>query len=259
MKQMLIIPDRNRIEESLAIAKEYKLGFEYDDFFLPDVLDDEETLEAIIQQYRKEALPEYMTVHGAFFDVIPFSMDAKIREIAYLRIEQSIKIAKAIGARAVVFHTNYDPFLNSAEYIKGWIERNTEFWSRELEAHPDIDIYLENMFDVSPAILETLSENLCKYPNYGVCLDYAHASLSKVPAELWAERLGRYVKHVHINDNDLVSDLHLAWGDGKIARETFYEVYRKYLYNASVLIETTSIENQMRSIETLKKDGFFEN
>ena len=80
--------------------------------------------------------------------------------------------------------------------------------------------------------------------------------MSDVKPELWAERLGKYVKHVHINDNDLVSDLHLAWGDGQINREVFYKSYEKYMNKATVLIETSSMENKIRSIEVLKKEGF---
>ena len=258
MKQILIIPNKDCLEESLALASKYNLGFEYNDFFNPDLLDDKEALEKRIDDYKKHELPVYTTVHGAFFDVIPFSVDAKIREIGYLRIEQSIQVAKRIGVEAVIFHTNYDPFLNTKAYVENWIKINTEYWSKVLETHPDINIYLENMFDVSPAIMEILSENLCKYSNYGVCLDYAHASISKVPAELWAQRLGKYVKHVHINDNDLKSDLHLAWGDGKIDRMEFYRVYETYLSGASILIETTSIENQVRSLERMKTEGFLQ-
>ena len=105
-------------------------------------------------------------------------------------------------------------------------------------------------------MMEALSERLCRYDNYGVCLDYAHAALSKVAPEEWAKRLGRYVKHVHINDNDLVSDLHLAWGDGKINRQAFYDSYDKYMSKAFVLVETSSYENKKRSFEVLKKEGF---
>ena len=186
-------------------------------------------------------------------------MDAKIREIADLRIEQSISVAKKVGAKAVIFHTNYDPFLNTNEYIQYWIQTNIEYWSAVLEKHPDINIYLENMFDAGPAMMEVLSESLSKYSNYGVCLDYAHATLSKVPAEVWAERLGKYVKHIHINDNDLISDLHLAWGDGKIDREKFYQAYEKYLKDVPVLVETTSLENQICSLRKLKEEGFLNN
>ena len=112
------------------------------------------------------------------------------------------------------------------------------------------------MFDTTPDLMEALSERLCGYDNYGVCMDYAHAALSKAAPGEWAKRLGRYVKHVHINDNDLVSDLHLAWGDGKLDRQAFYDAYEQYMNTASVLVETSSYENKKRSLEVLKKEGF---
>lgn len=256
MKQLLIIPDIHNPQDALSLAKEYSLGFEYNDFFHPSVLDDTQKMQHLIGAYKELPLPEYCTVHGAFFDVIPFSSDARIREVSVLRIRQSIEAAKAIGAKAVVFHTNYNPFLNAPAYVKCWIRENTIFWSSILEEYPDISIYLENMFDTSPDIMEELSENLCGYANYGVCLDYAHAALSQVSPEKWAERLGWYVRHIHINDNDLVSDLHLAWGDGKIDREGFYRSYESFMDGASILIETSSAENIRRSLEALVADGF---
>ena len=258
MKQILIIPDRNHLQECLELAKEYSLGFEYNDFFLPDVLEDEIGCDEIIQKYKMEALPSYCTLHGAFFDVIPFSMDRRIQEIANLRIGQSLETARKIRAKGVVFHTNYNPFLNSDTYIQSWIDTNETYWSRVLEENSDVQIYLENMFDTSPDIMKELSERLCKYSNYGVCLDWAHAALSNVAPELWAEALGKYVKHVHINDNDGISDLHLAWGEGTIQRDKFYECYEKYLKGVTVLVETSSLENKLRSLEKLKKEGFLE-
>lgn len=259
MRQFLIIPDRNHMQECLELAQKYQLGFEYNDFFMPTVLDDEERLQEIIDIYKQYELPSYTTVHGDFFDVIPFSVDPKIREIASLRIEQSIQAAKGIGAKAVVFHTNYDPFLNTDSYIASWLKTNIVFWSDVLEKHSDMQIYLENMFDTSPDIMETLSEKLSEYANYGVCLDYAHAFLSKVKPEIWAERLGRFVKHIHMNDNDGIRDLHQAWGDGVIQRTGFYECYEKYMRNATILIETTSMENKVRSLEMLEREGFLKN
>ena len=85
---------------------------------------------------------------------------------------------------------------------------------------------LENMFEKDPCILKRVALYLKKYSNFGICLDWAHASLSNAYPEDWAEALGEYVKHIHINDNNLI-----------------------------VLIETKSIENQKKSIECLKADG----
>lgn len=256
MKQILIIPDINHPKEEIALANKYSLGFEYNDFFYPKVLDDESMLSEIIEKYKRYDLPKYTTVHGAFFDVIPFSSDSKIKEVSQLRIAQSIKAAYRIGAKAVVFHTNYNPFLNIPAYIEEWIKENVKFWSEILENNPDICIYIENMFDTSPDILVKMSEKLSRYSNYGVCLDYAHASLSNVEPHIWAKELGKYVKHIHLNDNDLVCDLHLAWGDGKINRELFYESYDKYMSGATILIETSFMENKLKSIEILEKEGF---
>lgn len=258
MKQILIIPDKDNMEESISIANKYSLGFEYNDFFYPDVLDDEKRLNEIVEKYKSFELPKYSTVHGAFFDVIPFSIDSKIREISMLRVEQSIDIALRIGAKAVVFHTNYNPFLNSQAYVESWVNENVRIWSEVIKKHSDINIYLENMFDMTPDIMLRLGEELSRYDNFGICLDYAHAALGKVEPHIWAEKLGKYIKHIHINDNDLVSDLHLAWGSGQINRELFYESYEKFMSGASVLIETSLMENKLHSIEVLIKEGFIE-
>ena len=260
MKQVLIIPDRNNLSDCLKLAGEYKLGFEYNDFFVPDVLDCEDKTNEIIGIYEKQKLPvAYTTFHGAFYDVNPVSADSKIKAVSELRVEQSIGIARRMGASAVVFHTGYNPFLNSEGYVNGWVAAGVAYWSSVLERNPGINIYLENTFDTTPDVLTRLSERLHGYDNYGVCFDYAHASISQVKPEIWAERLAQYIKHVHINDNNGISDLHLAWGDGCINRDVFYKCYEKYMNNASVLIETSLHEAKLRSLEVLKKDGFLDN
>lgn len=256
MKQFLMIPDVNRLPESIALAEEYGLSFEYNDFYTPEVLDDEDRLRELIAAYGTYPAPGFCTLHGAFFDVIPTSPDQRIRAVAALRIRQSIEAARRMGASAVVFHTNHNPFLNSAAYIERWIDDNTAFWSRVLRENPDISVRLENMFDLSPDLLLALSERLSEHKNYGVCLDFAHAALSNTAPETWAKTLGRFVRHVHINDNDLKSDLHLPWGGGSIDRKAFYRCYEDYLGGATVLIETASMENTRRSLEVLATDGF---
>lgn len=251
MKQILIIPSIQNIDESLEIAEKYNLGFEYNDFFTPKVLDDAEKKNEIILKYKSHKLPEYTTSHGDFFDVTIFSSDKHIREISEMRIIQSIETALEIGAKAVIFHTNHNPFLKQPWYISGWLCDNVNFFSEQLEKYPHLNIYIENMFDTSPDMLFMLAEQLCIYDNFGVCLDYAHASISPTPINEWIEKLHKYVKHLHINDNDLISDLHLAVGDGKIDWNLFKNYYDAYFSNTSMLIETTPLKYQLRSIEKL--------
>ena len=258
MKRILIIPELNNLEQSMRLVREYGVGFEYNDFYYPDLLDDSEKIDAVIKGYKQTSLPDYCTLHGAFFDVTVFSPDNKIREISALRVQQSIDAAKKIGAGAVVFHTGDNPFLNSDEYVKNWLKVNTRYWSNILSSNPDVSFYLENMFENSPDIMARLSENLCEHANYGICLDYAHLSLTDVSPSVWAKALGRYVKHIHINDNNLKSDQHLPLGEGKIKWNEFYALYEKHMCSASVLIETSGVENQEKSIKKLIADGFID-
>ena len=111
------------------------------------------------------------------------------------------------------------------------------------------------MFDSSPDMLYALASNLSSFENFGVCLDYAHAEVFGGGAEKWVEKLAPYVKHLHINDNDLKDDLHLAIGDGKIDWNRFKTYFDKYFTQCTVLIEVKGVEKQLKSAEYLKNLG----
>lgn len=260
MKQLMIIPIAQNLTESVCLAKEYHLGFEYNDFFSPKVLDDVMSVQKLVEQYQscqRYGVPIFCTLHGAFYDVNVVSADEQIQKISALRVEQSLEVARQLNASAVIFHTNYNPFLNMSSYIKKWVDENADYWAGVLEMHKEENIYLENMFDTTPDVLAALSRKLAIYPNYGVCFDYAHAALTKVGLSCWAGELGEYVRHVHVNDNDLISDLHLAVGNGKIAWDGFYQNYEKYMPDATVLVEVNSVEAQRKSLERFVQDGFW--
>ncbi|MGN1105930.1 MAG: sugar phosphate isomerase/epimerase family protein [Huintestinicola sp.] len=255
MSRFLIIPQLNCIDESLRLAEKYGFGFEFNDFFAPDVLDSKERVKEIAAKYKACKLPDTLTCHGDFFDVLIFSSDRLIREISELRVRQSIEAALEIGAEAVIFHTNHNPFFTAESYVNNWLDFNEKFWSGILTEYPQLNIYIENMCDSSPDMLAALSERLKGFENYGVCFDYAHACVFGSDIDKWVTALAPYVKHMHINDNDLKSDLHLAVGEGKIDWNRFKEYYFKYFSNATVLIETSSLERQQRSAMFLSDMG----
>lgn len=254
MGQVLIVSLAEDIEAYKALASEYQVGFEVNDFYNPDVLENPDEMNRLIAFYQEQGLPENSTMHGAFFDIVVFSYDSRIREISELRMEQSMKVAVRLGVKGVVFHTNYSPMLSGAEYDRRAVEMTAQYMECLLKRYPDTEIYLENMFDSDPAIMVAISEKLCTYGNYGVCFDYAHASISNTPMEQWVTELAPYIKHVHVNDNDFVRDLHLAIGDGRIDWDQFMRYRKQYFPDCSVLIETTAPENQRRSLEYLQKN-----
>ena len=249
MPDVLIIPDFNNIEGSLQLASEYNSAFEFNDFFLPDLLDNKNKISEMIIKYKHYGIPDKSTMHGAFLDVTVFSSDRKIRDVSDLRVCQSIETALELGVRAVIFHTNYIPTLLADSYYDNWIDANDKYWREKINQYKNIDIFIENMFDITPEPLKKLAERMKDCNNFGVCLDYAHASLSDYPIENWVQVLGPYIRHMHINDNDLKKDLHLQLGTGKIDWTIFTELYRKYVGNASILIEHTNIEKQKKSLD----------
>lgn len=255
MGKFLIVSKQKHLMENSRLAAEYHMGYEYNDFYLPDVLENAALQRQIMDTYKRTEIPEYCTMHGAFLDVMVFSMDPRIREISELRMKQSMEIAKEIGARAVVFHTNVNAFLVENQYKERAVSYTAAYLKKLLQEYAGISIYLENMFDNDPEILREISEELKDFENYGVCLDYAHANISSTPLSVWVERLQPYIRHLHINDNDGISDLHLAVGEGDIDWDRFKEYYELYFTDCTVLIETTSPERQMASVKYLQKLG----
>lgn len=258
MKSVSIIPQRNNIEESLRLSKEYNANFEYNDFFLPFILDDEDKKKELIDFYKSlQRDRSNDTLHGAFLDVTLHSSDTRIREISELRVRQSMDIAKDLGVRGVVFHTNMIANFKDATYMDNWIKTNAAFYKKLMAEYPGIYVFVENMFDFDPDMLVALAEELKEEPYFGVCLDYAHATISKVSAKEWFKVLKPYIKHMHINDNDLNNDQHKALGNGDIDYQEFTELMKENNMDVSVLVEVSKIEDQIISLEYMKQKSVY--
>lgn len=249
-----MIPDKNRMEEALELAKEYQAAFEYNDFFNPKVLDDERKIDELISFYLKQPHDcTQDTMHGAFLDIIIHSEDSLIRQASEHRIRQSMDIARNMGLRGVVFHTGRLYGFRDKHYLENWLKTNEAFFREILQKYPKQQIFMENMFDEAPDILAQLAERLQDEPRFGVCLDYAHAALTDIAEEKWIEALAPYIRHMHINDNDKVNDLHQEIGQGQLDWRSFDSAMRRYGVEASVLIEMKDLEWQRHSMEYMKK------
>lgn len=251
----MIVSFAKDISEYSEVAREYGTAYEINDFCEPSVLDSPEKMEEIIKVYKQVGVACQSTMHGAFYDVIVHSKDKAVADISKMRMRQSMEVARKLGLRGVVFHTNYQPGIPGKAYRNNVVNKLTEFFSELLEEYSEVDIYLENMFEEDASLILELSKWLKQYPNYGVCFDYGHALVYGENINEWVESLSPYIKHVHINDNDLKEDLHLAIGNGKIDWKKFMEYREEYFPKASVLIEVWNAKKQKESLEYLKELG----
>ena len=258
MSKLYLVPKREDMERMCSLAEEYDCAFEYNDFFVADVMDDPDRQENIITGYGKYRNDFSIdTMHGAFLDVTIHSDDPLIRDASILRIRQSMEIAKRMGLKGVVFHTGRLAGFRAPVYLKNWCDRNIKFFTEIANQYPGQQIYMENMFDEAPDILAGLAEKMQGVGNFGICLDYAHAMISDCSGREWIETLAPYIRHIHINDNDLQNDLHLAIGAGQIDWQEFDRFIRRCRIEASVLVEVSGYEAQKESLEYMKQHRIY--
>lgn len=259
MKQIYLIPNRHEMELLLPLAAEYDCAFEFSDFWALEVLDDRRKQEEIIEEYARVRTDfSKDTMHGAFLDVTIHSEDPLIREISRKRVRQSMEIAKRMGLRGVVFHTGLISGFRMEHYLLHWKKENQLFFQEIAEEYPTQQIFMENVFDDRPWELAELAKSMKMVGNFGVCLDYAHSAVSGCPQKTWMEMLAPYVRHMHINDNDLKRDLHKPVGKGKIDWTEFQRLTEQYRIDVSVLIEVDGYEAQKESLEYIHTNGILD-
>lgn len=258
MGKLYCIPSLDDINNYLGFAEKYNAGFEYNDFFITGLLDDSFALNKVIKQYMSvRPYGTGDTMHGAFLNICVNSADSKIFEASDYRVRQSMDIAVKMGLRAVIFHTNYITNFRLRSYLDSWIDRNEEYWRQILKDYKEQKVYIENMFDDAPYMLETLAERMSDEPRFGVCFDVAHACISGSPVENWYNKMASYVKHIHINDNDGIEDLHSPVGSGVINWDKFSRWCNGLKKEPSVLVEVRGYGHLKKSIHYMQENKIY--
>ncbi len=246
-----IIPTFEQKEVFAELAHKYQTAFEYNDFFLPHVYESEEEIERRICGYCSlDRNRSNDTLHGVFLDIVLSSDDKVIAEYSKKRMRQSMEIAQRLGIKGVVFHSGLVPGVTNDTYISNWLKRQEEFFRNLLKEFPSLHIYLENTLEQSATYLTRLKENLKDCERFCFCLDYAHATITNTSTKQWINDMGEYVRHLHINDNDGMDDLHQVPGEGNIDWKVFEEETERF-QNATVLIEINGLEKQKKALEYL--------
>lgn len=245
-----IIPDIDRLEDSLQLSWEYNTFFEYNDFFFPSVYQSEGEVRRRINLYK--SLDRDMsrdTMHGVFFDIAMTSTDEVLRNRSRILMNNSMDIASNLGVKGVVFHTGINPGLWNRSYLDAWLDSAANWIDKLAYEYSHMDIYIENTFDKDPGVLTSLVELLSHRDNIKLCLDYGHALLTETDINEWVKQMAPYVGHIHLNDHDMKEDLHLATGKGLIDYECFEGLMDDYELGAQVLLEINEVEEQQFALK----------
>jgi sugar phosphate isomerase/epimerase len=241
-----------RLSDNIALFA--RRGVNPEVFFSADALDSLDLLELEVQSDRLKEAGLVPTIHAAFVDLNPGTLDAAIRKVTQVRFEQIFEAATILRPRTIVFHPGYDD-LRYGDYRSAWLENSVRFWNGLLPCAREINtvIAVENIFEKEPSTLRDLFEAV-NDPLFGNCFDVGHWNMFKsVSMEEWFAALGRYVVEAHIHDNHGRTDEHLPLGEGEINFDLLFSLLKRYAPDAVWTIEAHTDERRERALENIQK------
>jgi sugar phosphate isomerase/epimerase len=211
--RLAIATPRPDIAPYIALARDYGVGIEIQAYgYNPGLLDSDWS--SLVEQHRYllRGFEGEIALHGAFFDMSSASEDPQIVRVTRQRYLLTLQLAVELGARHVVFHANYLPWIRNARYLRQWTQRQVEFWA-EIGAEAErlgLVVALENMWEPSPDLIGCILDWVDS-PFVTACLDVGHAYLysDSIPLTGWLDRLKDRLSHCHINNHRGVEDEHL--------------------------------------------------
>jgi sugar phosphate isomerase/epimerase len=92
----------------------------------------------------------------------------------------------------------------------------------------------------------------CDVPNMGVVLDTAHIHATKEYLELAILKFGKYIKLVHLSDNDGTQAYHLMPGKGTIEFDKIIKRLKSIGYSGYVIVDISGIEDILNQSARMK-------
>ena len=202
----------------------------YLDFFLKHGMNPELGLDAIALDEQDEEWHQELaqalhdagrpcSIHLPFHDLQPGSLDNLILKATRERLQRAMHIAKLYKPNYLVGHAYFIPLYT--DLFSKWLNRAIHTWESVLEVWPEHPpLFLENVREKDPRpladLMGELSSNKVRF-----CLDIGHwasygsgSHYQNLPQ--WIQTLGPYLSHMHLHDNDGISDMHLGLGQGSI-------------------------------------------
>lgn len=242
-------------EKIMPIVKKYNFNLEVSAFGSSTALDN---LGKYIEDYKEEIrdVIDYKDIsfHGPFVDLIPASRDVEIRKVTKQRFTNAFKAAREFKAKRIIYHTGYIPKIHWPEE---WLKNSIEFW-RDFtkDKLDDMEIHIENVHEYDYSLIAELVDAI-NHSNFSVCLDIGHINASSTKTiEDWVKGLGKRIRHVHLHNNDGFFDHHNSLCRGTIDMLQTLKMLKEALPEATWTLEILELDELIKSIEFLEKNGF---
>ncbi|MGD1994041.1 MAG: sugar phosphate isomerase/epimerase family protein [Anaerolineae bacterium] len=258
MERILLATYQRDITRHYELAQAHRAGLELQVYGYDTDLLDSGWRELVGQ--HKGLLQDFegeIAIHGAFYNLSPGSRDGRVAALTRERYMLNLDIAAKLGARTVVFHTDFLPIVRNPVYRPTWTERQVEFWlpMTEEAAAREVVIALENMWEPDPGIIGDVLDQVDS-PHLCACLDIGHVYLFSdyVPLETWVERVSDRLVHCHLNNHRGFFDEHLPldFPGGVIdCKRDVLPLLRALSNQPALVLEMDEIEYLERSLRYL--------
>ncbi|MDY0361281.1 MAG: sugar phosphate isomerase/epimerase family protein [Desulforegulaceae bacterium] len=225
---------------------------------------DSEALDNLSLEYINQISEKFIEkglkikAHGPFFDLNPVSSDEMIREISCKRMYNALEYAKVLKAESIVFHPGYD--FKRHDFLKDeWLKKSCDFYAEfsNFASKNNITLLLENVYERNPHEILPLLEAVSSSGG-GFCFDLGHHfAFGEDILENWIKQTAKYIKEIHLHDNDGKQDLHLPPGKGKINFDPLKYFIKDNLNKVKITLEPHREEDLFPCFEWLEKNNVF--
>ncbi len=238
-------------KEAFEFAKNH--GFYHIELLMDHPLYSIEKLSPTEILEMKECYEIDVLLHAPATSTNFLSISEVMRRASYKELERTLKFAEKCDARLVTFHIGWNPGFITA---KGFV------FPRELYSDHNYRVITTEMFNFLKNVnaemlalentipldekLELAIEFLIDNTDISLTFDIGHY-FCKGNHDIFLKHFDR-VKNVHLHDNDLKSDLHLALGDGKVNLNIIPRDYKGYM-----TIECRDVEAILKSKEFIER------
>ena len=185
----------------------------------------------------KPILDDYgMSVTGHTDPCLPYAYPVRaIREACLRELERCAKIFAALGADVINIHPCY--FCPPA--------MRTNIVDLNIEAlHPIVDMAASHGLTVvfenfrAPFDRVFLIEKIInQVPGLALHLDFGHTNFGQDNHQVFCQKLGRYIRHVHFSDNRGREDNHMPLGVGSINWKNAVTSLKSIGYDSTITLE----------------------
>ena len=247
-------PKGPELEQGIEFALSHGLDYELATFYYVENLDQKDREIARYNQLLAN-FTGMLSMHGPIFDTNVVSLDPELQRISQYRYLQAINIAKEMGVRYLVFHSQWTPIYPSANATRMWLAKLTDYWEKMIAEHlegSNLTVLIENFLDPNPETMLTLL-NRINSPHLKACLDTGHINIFSPMSPIdWLKHLGSQVVYIHAHNNGGELDSHDSFDQGVLDMESFLNHLALLPQKIHLAIETSTVKGLSRSYDILK-------